>query len=1783
MLFRSEFATTGKPDASTHPNTVNPLDNSSLGNKETAQARSEAFVNNSAWWRDRNISAQVAQNVFQADHCRISKRGAFIGTPEDLIPADPVEPVSPTVIRTYSADIITANDTTIVTAPAPTAMEMSAPTPEEEPESATIITHSGEAYAHLDDQADAAVTSSAVTSGVTSSGVTSVEVTQRASAQPGTMPAATISQDSAKIEQLTTNGSAPAPQHEAEELATVEAELIATRQPFNGAATTTASESEPHTVIVSSAPVTNSNISATPRAANDFSDFITANRSSRKRTAAPVTTSGFTPNGSASPFSPDSAVNTYISDTRSQFESPAAATSYGAALGGDHDTGAAATTGTIAPTSNRELSGVTTSEPTLFKPALNLQGRTAVSGQALVQHPELQATANLQENDVALYARATNGHATGSSTKGHTANNANHAAGSATVISHSMPLGHDAFATKQNALWQHEDSDLASLASSTSTDSVASMANAASVDTATLGEPRSIITAHRIPNRPQAKSENNPFDFSDFTTANGSVTTGAYRVPVTSQKQLQAQREEAAKQAAMAAAAELELSKKLIHDLHRAIALETLAAHNTAESYRELQKVRAALPNLSANTTDLAEEDTTAIAGENSAMVDTATKATLDEATTASNNGSSSSQDKEQLSAKERKKQEEAERLQAVLRQAEEQALPKRQNLTNPGLSTSSSSSSQELDLQAAALSITLSTSSPSATANRATSNLASTSTSTPDVSDTNPVAPVQGKEQTDDPTSATASGTSANALSAQDEQTSTAATTTNTSASATNTADTATTTNTVTSTEATTESTTATTASSITLTTNRLSIPSTSATTKQSDTTLTAAADQASTSITCAENSAETSAETSVSDAPTSSHPSSSTEAISVSTLSVAQGAATDAAQDSAAAPASTASQAEANANASAASAAAAAVSALASSTSTETTAKEASATSTLASATKPSLHIPLGSKGFEASLNLVLQASAENPSAPHSSSSSAPSDASSTSNSTENSANSSADSSTESRTGISTENSDNSSTDNSADRTAISALEATKLTTVSTATAAEVKSNDATKEVKTADAITSTNGSDTSVATTATATLELATPAVSAASAISAVSAVSAVSAAATTAPVQDAPATSLDNPNTESAAASDPTSSAGSSTTVPSVGDSESAASISDSASTTSTAESDAATPRDNSTAHASAPTATAVSQNEREDKEDKSALASSTQDNCVPESDLSEESNNQAERQASDASTASLRVSTSQLSTSTAASTEPASSATTSVSKEEMASSEEMASTKETSSPAGAVKSTVAAAATSSGAHSSANTGAGAETSYGNVMMVQAEYTHDSLDDLSKTIQSKISSSPLAYHNVDAMTSASSDLDSLSSQLSSQSSALASGDIFSQSLLSPRYHPVADKEVVLTSPDTIITGSNSAIAHSSLATTADSQASSKVEASDSASAGPVAATAAPGTQEESGDEAKEEDLAKTPLESSAESQGEARPQAQEAPREEDEPNMAEVWAAQPQRFASDSLSHAAAGDESSLKEPPVSSTLANSSGATLFATLSAGDTASSSAVIATTATADTNRSESAASITTSATNSASSASNTTTSATDLVSSATNPVNSATDPVPSATDTASSTATLSDNALNSISTIITKGAPLDVSPMPLSHYGDKDTLGSSFDLGSNPSYTPGLSRLASSEVMDSLLSDVPILDNGLEIEERAYESNMSYENSATVAPSKRENQLASLAADLMDDFDDSFEGNLSEDDEDELGNASDNSASSDAELKGLGLGIKRSRNDN
>ena len=89
----------------------------------------------------------------------------------------------------------------------------------------------------------------------------------------------------------------------------------------------------------------------------------------------------------------------------------------------------------------------------------------------------------------------------------------------------------------------------------------------------------------------------------------------------------------------MAAAAELELSKKLIHDLHRAIALETLAAHNTAESYRELQKVRAALPNLSANTTDLAEEDTTAIAGENSAMVDTATKATLDEATTASNNG----------------------------------------------------------------------------------------------------------------------------------------------------------------------------------------------------------------------------------------------------------------------------------------------------------------------------------------------------------------------------------------------------------------------------------------------------------------------------------------------------------------------------------------------------------------------------------------------------------------------------------------------------------------------------------------------------------------------------------------------------------------------------------------------------------------------------------------------------------------------------------------------------------------------------------------------------------------------------------------------------------------------------------------------------------------------------------------------------------------------------------------------------------------------------------------
>lgn len=117
------------------------------------------------------------------------------------------------------------------------------------------------------------------------------------------------------------------------------------------------------------------------------------------------------------------------------------------------------------------------------------------------------------------------------------------------------------------------------------------------------------ITPQQKPKSPESDSSDNTApDFSDFKTADGSTVASDYKIRVISQKQLKAQRASEEAQAKLAAEqaeqerrqAEKEQTAKLFTALQKAAQLEVMAAHNAAEQARELARVRAEVAELNA-------------------------------------------------------------------------------------------------------------------------------------------------------------------------------------------------------------------------------------------------------------------------------------------------------------------------------------------------------------------------------------------------------------------------------------------------------------------------------------------------------------------------------------------------------------------------------------------------------------------------------------------------------------------------------------------------------------------------------------------------------------------------------------------------------------------------------------------------------------------------------------------------------------------------------------------------------------------------------------------------------------------------------------------------------------------------------------------------------------------------------------------------------------------------------------------------------------------------------
>lgn len=127
------------------------------------------------------------------------------------------------------------------------------------------------------------------------------------------------------------------------------------------------------------------------------------------------------------------------------------------------------------------------------------------------------------------------------------------------------------------------------------------------------------ITPQQKPKSPESDSSDNTApDFSDFKTADGSTVASDYKIRVISQKQLKAQRASEEAQAKLAAEqaeqerrqAEKEQTAKLFTALQKAAQLEVMAAHNAAEQARELARVRAEVAELTAPAAeDLPESD----------------------------------------------------------------------------------------------------------------------------------------------------------------------------------------------------------------------------------------------------------------------------------------------------------------------------------------------------------------------------------------------------------------------------------------------------------------------------------------------------------------------------------------------------------------------------------------------------------------------------------------------------------------------------------------------------------------------------------------------------------------------------------------------------------------------------------------------------------------------------------------------------------------------------------------------------------------------------------------------------------------------------------------------------------------------------------------------------------------------------------------------------------------------------------------------------------------------
>ena len=130
------------------------------------------------------------------------------------------------------------------------------------------------------------------------------------------------------------------------------------------------------------------------------------------------------------------------------------------------------------------------------------------------------------------------------------------------------------------------------------------------------------ITPQQKPKSPESDSSDNTApDFSDFKTADGSTVASDYKIRVISQKQLKAQRASEEAQAKLAAEqaeqerrqAEKEQTAKLFTALQKAAQLEVMAAHNAAEQARELARVRAEVAELTAPAAeDLPESDVVA-------------------------------------------------------------------------------------------------------------------------------------------------------------------------------------------------------------------------------------------------------------------------------------------------------------------------------------------------------------------------------------------------------------------------------------------------------------------------------------------------------------------------------------------------------------------------------------------------------------------------------------------------------------------------------------------------------------------------------------------------------------------------------------------------------------------------------------------------------------------------------------------------------------------------------------------------------------------------------------------------------------------------------------------------------------------------------------------------------------------------------------------------------------------------------------------------------------------